>query len=112
MSSNLIFHALSKRKWKEFNKGGFYVPEGDKYTDGIVCVRPGRLNEFINKNFERRRQVMLLVIDKSRLLSKLTFDKERDCFLVEDRINMDAILDKIYIKPNKEGLFDIDVTED
>lgn len=112
MSSSLIFHPVSKRKWKEFNKGGFYNPQGTKYESGIVCVKADDLKEYLNENFEGRRQVLVLVIDKSRLVPKTSHDKETDRFIVEDRINMDAILDKILLKPNKEGLFDIEVTED
>lgn len=112
MSSNLIFHAVSKRNWQEFNKGGFYDPAGSKFDEGIVCVKAKGLRDFINSNFEGRRQVLVLVIDKSRLMAKAELNKENDYILVKDRINMDAILDKIYIKPNKEGVFDIEVSED
>jgi uncharacterized protein (DUF952 family) len=112
MSSNLIFHAVSKRNWNEFNKGGFYNPEGSKYEDGIVCVNANQLKNFINQNFKGRRQVLVLVIDKLRLIPKTVFEKEKQVYLVKDRINMDAILDKIYVKPNEEGVFDIEITED
>lgn len=112
MSSNLIFHAVSKRNWQEFNKGGFYDPVGSKYDEGIVCVNANGLKDYINSNFEGRRQVLVLVIDKSRLMGKTEIDKEKDYILVKDRINMDSILDKIFIKPNKDGVFDIEVTED
>ena len=112
MSSSLIFHPVSKRKWKEFNKGGFYDPQGSKYENGIVCVKADDLKNYLNQNFKGRRQVLVLVIDKSRLVPKTTHDKETEQFRVEDRINMDAILDKILLKPNKEGLFDIEVSED
>lgn len=112
MSSNLIFHPVSKRKWKEFNKGGYFDPKGTKYEDGITCVKAPGLKTFINDNFQGRRQVLILVIDKSRLQSKFSFDKDQERYTIGDRINMDAILDKIMIKPNKEGIFDIEVTED
>ncbi len=112
MSSNLIFHPVSKRKWQEFNKGGFYDPQGAKYENGIICVKAEQLKEYLNENFKGRRQVLVLVIDKSRLVAKSSHDKDKDQFKIEDRINMDAILDKIILKPNKEGVFDIEVSED
>jgi uncharacterized protein (DUF952 family) len=112
MSSNLIFHPVSKRKWKEFNKGGFYSPEGSKYEHGIICLGANRLKSYINENFQGRRQILVLVIDKSRLLSKPSFDKDSERYLVENKINMDAILDKITLKPNKKGVFEIEVSED
>lgn len=54
----------------------------------------------------------MLVIDKSRLMSKTELDENREIILIKDRINMDSVLDKIFIKPNKEGFFEVDVTED
>lgn len=112
MSSNLIFHPVSKRKWKEFNKGGFYNPVGSRYEDGIICLGADNLKRYINENFQGRRQVLVLVIDKSRLLSKTSFDKDFERYLIDSRINMDAILDKLVLKPNKDGIFDIEVSED
>lgn len=112
MSSNLIFHVVSKRNWQEFNKGGFYDPAGSKYDEGIVCVKANGLKGYTNENFKGRRQVLVLIIDKSRLMGKTELDKKNDYILVKDRINMDAILDKIFIKPNNEGIFDIEVTEE
>ncbi|MDZ7719189.1 MAG: hypothetical protein U5K72_10275 [Balneolaceae bacterium] len=112
MSSNLIFHAVSKRKWKQFNKGGYYNPEGTKHENGIVCVKADQLRKYINDNFEGRRQVLVLVIDKSRVISKILSDTQEDQIRIEEKINMDAVLDKILLKPNKEGIFDISVTEE
>ena len=112
MISNLIFHVVSKRKWQEFNKGGYYNPEGSRYDDGIICVESETLKDHINQKFKGRRQVLILVIDKSRLIGNTKIDEEKGIIVVENRINMDAILDKILLKPNKEGLFDIDVEED
>lgn len=112
MNSNLIFHPVSKRNWKQFNKGGFYNPERIRHEDGISCVNANHLREYINQNFQGRRQILVLVIDKSRLMSKSLFDEDKKAYLVKGRINMDAILDKIIIKPNKDGVFDIEVSED
>lgn len=112
MSSNLIFHAISKRKWKEFNKGGYFEPEGNRYENGIVCLQADNLKNYINSHFQGRRQILLLVIDASRLVSNTEEDKESGYIVVKEKINLDAVLDKILIKPNREGLFDIEVTED
>lgn len=112
MSSDLIFHPISKRNWKEFNQGGYFDPKGTKYEDGIICVQADDLKTFINENFQGRRQVLILVIDKSRLQSRVSLNKERGQFKISERINLDAILDKVMIKPNKEGIFDIEVSED
>lgn len=109
MSSNLIFHVVSRRKWKEFNKGGYYDPKGSKYEDGIVCLESENLKDYINSNFRGRRQILLLVIDKSRLVSNM--EKKGEYLMVKDKINMDAILDKILIKPDKDGIFHIDIEE-
>lgn len=110
MSSNLIFHVVSKRKWQEFNRGGYYNPIGNKYKDGIVCLKAPNLKDYMNTHYQGRRQVLLLVIDRSRLVSSIK--KEGEYLMVEEKINMDAILDKILIKPDKEGVFHIDIKEE
>lgn len=112
MASNLIFHVISKRKWKEFNKGGNFDPEGERYENGIICLGAERLKEFINENFQGRRRLFILVIDKSRLVNRAEYNEDKKYYIVKEKINLDAILDKVQITPDKEGLFDIEVTED
>ncbi len=102
MSSDLIFHILSKRKWQERNQSGTYST-GEEV---IECVDAGLLNEYLNSKFRGRKNLLMLVIDKSRLTQSVTRDPNGFLF-VSERINLDAVLDKIRVDSDKDGSFDI-----
>lgn len=111
MNSDLIFHAVSRRKWPSLTKDGVYVSEDILETEGIHCSRKENLNEYMNEHFKGRKNLLILVVDSSRLIYGI---KERtDKYVViKDGINIDAILDKIRIDCSEEGFFDIDVTSE
>ncbi len=111
MSSDLIFHIVSKRKWRDRNKGGFYTT--DDTTDGeqkVECISSVNLKDYLNENFKARKNLLLLVIDKSRLINPILKSQSDNIVWIKDGINIDAILDKIRIDCDKEGKFDLEVT--
>ena len=110
MNTDLIYCPVSKRKWKEFNTGGYYRPKiEEEEIDSIPCATNGTLNSVLNESFKGRKNLLILVIDKSRLEPKIAVDKESGKVSVEGAINTDAILDKIRIDCNDDGLFDLEV---
>jgi uncharacterized protein (DUF952 family) len=109
MNSDLVFHAVSKRKWKDLNKGGYYSPAENGEDIEITCTTSEKLNDYLNEKFKGRKNLLLLVIDKSRLTSKITFNKEDGSAIIENAINIDAILDKIKLDCDTEGRFDVSV---
>jgi uncharacterized protein (DUF952 family) len=111
MKSDLIFHIVSKRKWRALNKDGYYRPEGFDAEDSdeeIECITSERINEFLNSHFTKRKNLLLLVIDKSRIINRIRTEKEKGLIFVERGINTDAILDKIRIDANQDGNFDVE----
>lgn len=110
MNTDLIYCPVSKRKWKEFNTGGYYRPKlNDEEVKTISCATNSTLNNMLNESFSGRKNLLILVIDKSRLEPKMVLDKELGKVTVEGAINTDAILDKIRIDCNEEGLFDLEI---
>ena len=109
MNSDLVFHAVSKRKWKDLNKGGYYRPTEDEENLEIACTTAKKLNEYLNDNFKGRKNLLLLVIDKSRLTNKVKINKEDGSVIIENAVNIDAILDKIKLDCDTEGRFDVSV---
>jgi len=110
MNTDLIYCPVSKRKWKEFNTGGYYRPKiEDIEIDSIICATNSTLNKLLNETFSGRKNLLILVIDKSRLEPKILVDKDSGKVTVEGAINTDAILDKIRIDCNEDGLFDLEV---
>ncbi len=109
MDTDLIFHIVSRRKWPELNKAGFYKPEDFHSDTGIECVSSEYLQKHLNDDHFGRKNLFILVIDKARLTSKMTKEKDGDIIRVLDPINLDAILDKIRIDCNEEKKFDLSV---
>ncbi len=113
MSTDLIFHVVSKRKWRELNKDGYYRPESSITDDPdlfVECVRADRINEFLNEHFRKRKNLFLLVIDKSRIVNSIKNDKEKGTVNIAQGINTDAILDKIRLDANPDGGFDLNIS--
>lgn len=109
MNTDLLFHIVSRRKWKNLHTSGRYTPDTYTNTDEIECVTAPKLNEYLNEHFNGRKNLLILVIEKYRLAKGIRIDKESGLVYVKESINMDAILDKIRIDAGIEGRFQLDV---
>lgn len=112
MSSDLIFHIVSKRKWRECFQDGIYsIDSGieSEETTGIECVKINYLNEYLNKYFKGRKNLFILVIDISRLARKPAHSENHEVIHISKEIRSEAILDKIRIDCGNEGQFDLNV---
>lgn len=110
MSLDLIFHIVSRRKWQSLNKGGYYKPEIYSNEDEIECVTGNQLNSYLNKKFSGRKNLVILVIDKFRLVNKVRLDRENELVYIKKSVNIDAILDKIRIDADVDGKFNLEVS--
>lgn len=109
MQEDLIFHAVSRRKWTRLNKNGQFTPEDFEEEGKIQCAVPDKLQEYLNTHFKDRKNLILLVIDVSRLATNIRKSKENGYIYLKDPINIDAILDKIRLDSNEKGEFDLSV---
>lgn len=109
MQEDLIFHAVSRRKWTKLNRNGTYEPEEFNREEGMRCALPQTLTDYLNSNFNGRKNLFLLVIDISRLANNIQKKKEKGYMFLYDPVNIDAILDKIRIDAGPDGTFDIKV---
>lgn len=109
MNTDLIFHVASRRKWPNLNKDGVYKPEDYSKEEGIECVTAEILQEYLNEQFSGRKNLLLLVIDVNRLVSKPVKTDKKEVYRIHGPINTDSILDKIRIDCNKNKEFDLSV---
>lgn len=116
MKPDLLFHVVSRRKWPSLNQGGYYRPESDKQTEPedirVECVGGEDLKNYLDRNYKGRKNLLILVIDVSRLAHRVEKMSDSGHFLVHQRINVDSILDKVQIDCNTEGGFDLDIRQD
>lgn len=111
MKHDLIFHLVSKRKWKEWQKSGFYRPENE--DEWITCYTGEQVENIANRLFTGRKTILMLVINSRRVVGKIDH-KVTDGIeypVIRDKINLDAIIDKILLEPSSEGLFEINIEE-
>jgi uncharacterized protein (DUF952 family) len=111
LQTDLIFHVVSRRKWRDLNKGGFFQTEDFEDTGVINCVTSDKLNTYLNSDFKGRKNLLILVIDVFRLTNRYHFNNDNGLVEVSGGINTDAILDKIRIDCGEDGLFDIEVAK-
>jgi len=109
MQEDLIFHAVSRRKWTQLNKNGEFTTEDFEEEGKIKCATPENLQEYLNSQFKGRRNLFLLVIDVSRLSTTIGKTKDGGYFYLKDPVNIDAILDKIRLDCNENGEFNLSV---
>lgn len=109
MQEDLIFHAVSRRKWTKLNKEGVFTPEDFDPEKGIRCALPQTLQEYLNTEYSGCKNLFLLVVDVSRLATDIKKKKDGGYVTLFQPINIDAILDKIRLDANEDGEFDISV---
>lgn len=109
MQEDLIFHAVSRRKWPRLNNNGYFAPEEFDPDEGIKCAIPQNLKSYLNTYYKGRKRLFLLVIDVSRLSTSIRKSKKEDHIVLFDPLNIDAILDKIKIDCDEKGEFDLSV---
>lgn len=109
MNHDLIFHAVSKRKWPEYNKQGHFNPTRLPDKEAVIrCSGSENVREYLNKGFKGRKNLLLLVIDRFRVNNKIVRDESTGELHIHGAVNIDAILDKIRIDCNADGLFDVE----
>lgn len=109
---DLIFHLVSKRKWKEWQKNGYFRPQTMEDDDEwIECYTALNVENIANQNFRNRKHILMLVINTQRLSSKVKVREKDGTYypMIEKRINLDAIIDKIGLVPDEDGCYEIKI---
>lgn len=85
------------------------MPEDFDPETGITLVAPKNINQYLNEQFEGRKNLLILVVDKARLTSGLSTDESTGITKLKAPLQLEAILDKIRIDCNEEKKFDLKV---
>ncbi|MEX0639035.1 MAG: DUF952 domain-containing protein [Balneolaceae bacterium] len=118
MKSELIFHLVTADKWKERLQNSWYtigendLPADESENIKIPCCKPDQVEKVANRKFLENESVLLLVIDPNRLEKPVRYqDNADEEFLwIEKGLNSSAILDKIELTLNDEGLYSVEIT--
>lgn len=142
MVPDLLFHVVSKRKWKLQIRDGMYRPEHYHEDNGVETVTGKDINKYLNAMYAGRKNLLLIVIETSRLRKRSAITqevvreqkgkREQDVqqeqnvvhqqtgngayeipiYRIPEPIHKLAILDKIRIDCNEKGLFDVQLHQD
>jgi uncharacterized protein (DUF952 family) len=128
MDVDLLFIPLNSVQWKECSSKGFIEPskkEGSKSIRSIEAYTPSFVEEILNFKFVDQNELLLILIDPIRIqvpikseLNNIKPNNEEDSFgnskrypvvHLQGKISIDAVIDRIPIKKNKDGLFHVHV---
>lgn len=111
MRYDLLFHITTKEAFKEFKSGGNYEPESLEGEGFIHCSGGDQVKETASRLFRNERKILLLVIDVSNLRPEVKYEADEGTGQkfphIYGPLNTDAIIDKIEVRPEKDGTFDI-----
>ncbi|MEX0770343.1 MAG: DUF952 domain-containing protein [Balneolaceae bacterium] len=115
MKHDLIFHLVSRQTWKDRIVNGAYQPESLTENIGkeakIPCCNPDQVERVANNKFKGTENLYLIVIDVNRVSPRIT-TSEIDGQVypqINGPLNMDAVIDKILLETDQEGLFEIEI---
>ena len=116
MREDLLFHVTTREEWKENKLQGVYKPESVEENGIIRCVTGSQLEDSANRLYPDKDKVLLLVIDVSMLREQIKYEKDEELGeefpLLEGELSINAIIDKIDIKAEQNGKFQISFTSD
>jgi len=114
MIKELIFHIVSRRKWRDWTANGRYSPEVLTKSGFIPCAYGESVGKIADRRYQGRKNLYLLVIDPVRIESKVSIEKDSDggeeIIAIHGPLNLDAIIDKILLQPDEDGFFNIRIS--
>ncbi len=111
MEYDLLFTLINKEDWKKNTESGFFVPDELEEKGFIECFE-GKFTELIaNSSFVHSNQLLLLVIDPLRINEPIKKERndEFEFYSIQGKFSIDAIIDRIILKKNSNGKFNVRV---
>jgi uncharacterized protein (DUF952 family) len=114
MREDLLFHVTTKDDWKQFNNSGSYEPESFDSDGFIHCSTGEQVEATANRIFGEYDEILLLVIDATTLHEDIKYEEDEEIGEsfphLYTPLNTNAIIDKITIKAEDDGRFNIAFT--
>lgn len=111
MDIDLLFVAIKTPDWSGISKEGRLTPayfDNDKY---VHTFEGKQAQEILNHKYKGEKELLLMVLDPLKIQSPIKHTKESDFSFVsvQGSISIDAIIDKIRLKSDNEGRFQINI---
>ncbi len=108
MDKDLFFTVIEQQNWKEFTTTGKFKPTSVQEHGYIECIDEDDLEKYLNEiSSEQDQKLLLIVIDPLRIKSTIKNITEEGVkkIRISGSLDLDSIIDKIKIGPDKKGKF-------
>lgn len=116
MREDLIFHLVKKNDWKEQKKESRYAPESLDSHGFIHCSSGDDIEGVANRLFKGEEGVLLIVINTTLIEPELKYEEDEETGTryphIYGPLNLDAVVDKIELATDDDGLFEISFSVD
>lgn len=116
MREDLLFHITTEDHWKEYKTNGNYEPESLETKGFIKCSSGNQLEGAANRFFPEKDEILLLVIDVSLIRENIKYEEDDETGEkfphIYGPLSTNAVIDKIEIKAEDSGKFNISFTSD
>lgn len=111
MELDLLFLAVKKAEWRNVTENGTINPSVFSKDGQVRSFVGTHAEKIINHNFEGNETVLLVVLDPLRIQSPIKHIKEDgfEYVAIQGEVSMDTIIDKIDLKPDKKGVYSVNV---
>jgi uncharacterized protein (DUF952 family) len=105
MEYDLLFTLINDQKWKEIAAQGTFHPASLDELGYIKCIDEKDLQKYINLDIHKDKDLILVVIDPLRVKDSIKTEKQDGFTIIKlfGELTLDAIIDKIDLKPSKKG---------
>ena len=111
----MIYHIVKKKEFRNSQKDGQYHPASLEEEGFIHCSTGEEIENTANTYYKGENSLYLLVIDESRVKQEIRYEqvegRNQSMPHIMGPLNIDAILDKIVLMPDKNGQFEIKIEE-
>lgn len=109
MENDLLFTLATKDEWKSYSAKGTFKPSTLSELGYIRCFHGKQIEEAVNKLYSEESNLFLIVLDPLRIQVPLKNEKigNETYPNLYGEFSIDAVIDRIPLKKNKNGLFSI-----
>lgn len=116
MRDDLLFHLTTKENWNKYKKSGNYEPESLESDGFIHCSTGSHVEDTANRFFAGQDEILLLIIDASMIREDIKYEKDDETGEkfphIYGPVSVNAIIDKIEIRAEDNGKFNIGFTSE
>jgi len=103
MNAPVIYHFTTLQEWEDAQDKGSYEPPSYQREGFIHCATEEQIDGVLKKHFKHHENLIKLVIDPSRLISTLRYDKDekqqQEFPHIYGPLNLEAVTEIVFLDP-------------